>query len=168
MFPFNFKYQPEIKQRNSVFIGSIIFEVRKSRKSKIVRSKILTFSSIPKDNDAKTEIVEIIKNNIQQARILEILNLSIKDAQGPSTILIPDVTAAQKSNIKNRKEIPFPYGICANIFGKVTNTRPAPEFGSILKENTAGKIIIPASNAKNVSDKIIVYADFTRLLSSCI
>ena len=46
------------------------------------------------------------------------------------------------------------------------NTSPAPELGSSPNENIAGKIIIPAINAKNVSDKIIVYVVFAMFLSS--
>jgi hypothetical protein len=128
----------------------------KSRKSNIVLSKILIPSKIPKDNVAGIAITEIIPNRMAHAFILDILNLSIIVAQGPSRILIPEVTAAQKSKTKNAQEIILPQGICENIFGKVTKTRPAPEFGSILNENTAGKIIIPARIAKAVSDKVIV------------
>ncbi len=156
LFPLIFKYQPEIKQRNRVLSGSIIFDVKKSKKSNIVRPKILTSPKIPNDNVAGIAISEIIKNSILQALILDILNLSINVAQGPSIILMPEVTAALKSNTKNAKETKFPYGTCENILGKVTKTSPAPEFGSRLNENTAGKIIIPARIAKAVSDKIIV------------
>ena len=46
-----------------------------------------------------------------QAFVLENLNLSMRVAQGPSIILIPEVTAAQKSNIKNAQATIFPQGI---------------------------------------------------------
>ncbi len=128
----------------------------KSRKSNIVLSKILIPSRTPKDNVAGIAITVIIPNRMAHAFILDILNLSIIVAHGPSRMLIPEVTAAQKSRTKNAQEITFPQGICENIFGKVTKTRPAPEFGSILNENTAGNIIIPANIANAVSEIIIV------------
>ena len=154
--PLIFRYQPEIKHKNRVFIGSIILEVKKSRKSKIDLSRNFIPLKSPNDRVAGIAKIPIIANNMQQAFILEILNLSISVAQGPSRILIPEVTAAQNSRIKNAHEIIFPQGICANILGKVTNTSPAPEFGCMLNENTAGNIIIPASIANAVSDRIIV------------
>lgn len=154
--PLIFRYQPEIRHKNRVFSGSIIFEVKKSKNSKSVLSNILKSFKSPNDSVVGIAISEIIVNKIVQAFALEILNLSTRVAQGPSTMLIPDVTAAQNNKIKNAEEIRFPNGICENIFGKVTKTSPAPESGSIPNENTAGKIIIPARIAKVVSDKIIV------------
>jgi len=74
-------------------------------------------------------------------------------------MLIPEVIAAQKSKIKNALAIIPPCGICINTFGRVTNTNPAPEFGSKPKENTAGNIIIPARTENNILENIIVYAD---------
>ena len=154
--PLIFKYHPEIKHKNNAFKGNIRFDVIKSRKSNIVLSKILTPFSIPKERVAGIAITEIIPNKMEHAFILDILNLSIIVAHGPSRILIPEVTAAQNSKMKNAQAIMLPQGICENIFGKVTKTSPAPELGSILNENTAGKIIIPARIAKAVSDKIMV------------
>lgn len=60
---------------------------------------------IPKDKVAGIARADIIKNNIVQAFILDILNLSVNDAHGPSTILMPEVTAAQNNNTKNASEI---------------------------------------------------------------
>jgi len=133
-----------------------MFDVKKSRKSNIVFPNIVAFSNNPKDNVAGIATTEIRINKITDAFILDILNLSIKVAQGPSTILIPDVIAADNKSTKNAQEIILPYWTWANILGSVTNTSPAPELGSKLKENTAGNIIIPARIANNVSDKIIV------------
>ena len=152
--------------KNKVLSGSITFDVRKSRKSNKVLPIIFTSPKIPKDKVAGIAIADIMQNSMVQAFVRDILNLSISVAQGPSTILIPEVSAAQNNKTKNANETKFPHGICENIFGRVTKTSPAPEFGSILNENTAGNIIIPANIANAVSDKIIVYADFTRLLSS--
>ena len=154
--PLIFKYHPEIKHRNKVFNGSIKFEVTKSRKSNSVLPNILKPPQHPNDKDAGIAISEMIQNSMVQAFLREIPNRSIIVAQGPSTMLIPEVNAAQKSNTKNADDIIPPKGICENILGRVTNTNPAPEFGSIPKENTAGNIIIPARTAKVVSDKIIV------------
>ena len=123
---------------------------------------------IPNDNVARTEITPIITNNMLLALILEILQFSINDAMGTSRMLMPDVMAANKSNIKNKIETMFPKGIWAKICGKVTKTKPAPEFGSKPKENIAGKSIIPAISANIVSNKIIVYALFAIFLSSLI
>ena len=133
-----------------------MFDVVKSKRSKRVLSKSLKLPKSPKDNVVGIAINEIMKNNITQAFVLEILNLSIKVAQGPSTMLMPEVSAAQKRSTKNAQETTLPKGIFEKIIGSVTKTSPAPEFGSILKENTAGKIIIPANIANIVSDKIIV------------
>ena len=155
-FPFILRYQPDIRHKNKVFNGSITFEVKKSKKSKIDLSKILQFPRSPNESVAGTARADINTNKITHAFCLDILNLSIRVAQGPSRILIPEVTAAQNNKIKNAQETTLPYGICENILGKVTKTKPAPEFGVIPKENTAGKIIIPARIAKIVSEKIIV------------
>ena len=143
-----------------------MFEVKKSRKSKTVLSNNFILFKIPKERVAGIAISEMIQNRTRQALILDNFNFSTRVAQGASNILIPDVTAAQSSNIKNDKAIKHPNCIWENIFGRVIKTNPAPALGSKLKENTAGKIIIPASSAKIVSKIIIVYADFVRLLSS--
>jgi hypothetical protein len=109
-FPLIFKYQPEIKHKNRVFIGSIIFDVKKSKKSKIVLPNNFISPKSPNDSVAGIAITAIALNSIILALILEILNLSIRVAQGPSKMLIPEVTAAQNSSIKNAKEIMFPNG----------------------------------------------------------
>ena len=121
---------------------------------------------MPKESVAGIDIIPIIKNRMVQAFALVILHLSIIDAIGTSIILIPDVTAAANSRKKNNTDTIFPCGICANIWGIVMNTSPAPELGSNPKENIAGKIIIPAVSAKNVSEKIIVYVVLVMFLSS--
>jgi hypothetical protein len=77
----------------------------------MVLSKILTPSRMPKDKVAGIAKTEIVPNRMAHAFILDILNLSIIVAQGPSRILIPEVTAAQKSRTKNAQEIIFPQGI---------------------------------------------------------
>ncbi len=156
VYPLIFKYHPEIKHNTNALNGSIIFDVKKSKVSKIVFPNIFIFSKLPKDNVAGIAIIEIMKNNKTQALTLDIFKFSTKVAQGHSTILIAEVTAALNNKTKNAKEIQFPKAIWENIFGKVTKASPAPEFGSILNENTAGKIIIPAKSANAVSDKIIV------------
>ena len=97
--------------RNSVFNGNIIFDVIKSRKSKRDLSKIFKSDNKPNDNVAGIANAEIMQNKIVHAFILEILNLSIKDAHGPSKTLIPEVTAAQNNKMKNAHEIIFPKGI---------------------------------------------------------
>ena len=94
-----------------MFIGSIIFEVIKSIKSNIDLSKNLIPFKIPKDSVAGIEKILIMPNITAQAFILENLNLSVRVAQGPSRILIPDVTAAQNKRIKKAKEIMLPQGI---------------------------------------------------------
>ena len=58
-----------------------------------------------------------------------ILNLSVNTAIDTSSMLIPEVIAAAKSNIKNNTETALPCGIWANIYGNVTKTSPAPESG---------------------------------------
>ena len=153
--PLIFKNQPAIKHRNKAFKGINMFAVKKSNKSNIVLSEILKLLKTPKDNAAGIASNDITINNIEQARTLEIFHLSIIDATGTSTMLIPDVIAATKSRMKNAAEIIFPNGIWANIWGMVINTSPAPELGSNPKENIEGKIIIPAKSAKKVSEKII-------------
>ena len=74
----------------------------------MVFPQILKCSKIPKDNDAGTENIDIMINNMQQALSLDILNLSTRVAQGPSIMLIPEVTAAQNSNTKNAADIRLP------------------------------------------------------------
>ena len=108
LFPLILKYQPEIKHKNRVLSGSIIFDVKKSKKSNIVRPNIIMWSKTPNDSVAGIAIREIIKNSMQHALILDILNLSISVAHGPSIILIPEVIAAQNSKIKNAKETTLP------------------------------------------------------------
>ncbi len=109
--PLSFNAQPAIKQRNSAFNGINMFEVIKSRKSKSVLPNIFNPLNIQNDNVVGIAIAEIIKNKIVQALLRDIPNLSTIVAQGPSTILIPDVTAAQKSSTKNATEMKSPNGI---------------------------------------------------------
>ena len=97
----NFKPHAAIKHKLSAFIGIKTFAVIKSKKSKIVFWKIVRCFKRPKDNVAGIAIIEIIPNKIADALTLEILNLSIKVATGTSKILIPDVNAATRRNIKN-------------------------------------------------------------------
>ena len=94
-----------------MFKGSIRFEVTKSSKSKRVLPNIFKSPKIPNDKVVGIAMAEIMKNKIVQAFLLDIPNLSTIVAHGPSTILIPEVTAAQKSNIKNASEIKSPKGI---------------------------------------------------------
>lgn len=133
-----------------------MFEVVKSRKSKMVLLNRVNLFKRPKDKVAGIAIKDIIPNNIAQDFILEILNCSISVAQGASKILIPDVTAAQNSRTKNAKDTKLPNGSCAKILGRVIKTSPAPDDGSRLNENTAGNIIIPARIANAVSESMIV------------
>ena len=106
--PLIFKYHPEIKHRNKAFKGSIKFEVTKSRRSKRVLPKILKCSKIPKDSVVGIAIKDMITNKSAQAFVLEILNLSIREAHGPSIMLIPEVSAALKSKMKNAQATIFP------------------------------------------------------------
>ena len=145
-----------------------MFDDVKSSKSKNDLSKNFTFSKSPKESVAGIAISAIRIKIRTLAFSLDILNLSINVAVGTSKILIPEVKAATNNNTKNAAETTFPKGICENIFGKVTKTSPAPEFGSRPNEKTAGKIIIPAKSANAVSENIIVYADFVIFLSSSI
>ena len=88
-----------------------MFDVVKSRKSKIDFPQIFTPLNKPKDKDAGIASIEIIINNNKQALVLVMLNFSIIVAQGASRILMPEVTAAQNKSTKNAKEIIFPKGI---------------------------------------------------------
>ena len=56
----------------------------------------------------------------------------------------------------------YPPGICWNIFGRVINTKPSSEAGSIPKAKTAGKIAIPARTAIKVSANETLRAVFAR------
>ena len=94
---------PTQRQIIQVFKGSIMFDVVKSRKSKNVLPNILKFSKSPKDRVAGIAIIAIIKNIIDVAFSLVILNFSINAAVGASTMLIPDVNAANKRKIKNKQ-----------------------------------------------------------------
>ena len=138
------------------FIGIKIFAVRKSRLSKIVFPQILKLFKSPNDKLAKMDKIATDIETKTFALILVIFALSIKLATGTSKILIPDVSAAKNNRMKNAPEIISLYGIWEKIWGRVTKTSPAPEFGSSPKENIAGKIIIPADSANNVS-KILLY-----------
>ena len=154
--PLIFKNHPAIIHKNSAFKGIKTFEVAKSRKSKIVFPIIFTLSKTPNESDAGIAIADIIQNKIKQAFLRDILNLSVIDATGTSIMLIPDVTAAARSRIKKAAETILPWGILEKIYGRVTKTNPAPEFGSRPNENIAGKIIMPAISANKVSEKIII------------
>ena len=60
--------------------------------------------NIPKDKVASVESIAITTNKITLAFVLEIFNLSTSDAIGTSKILMPEVRAANKINIKNAVE----------------------------------------------------------------
>ena len=61
------------------------------------------------------------------------------------------VTAANSTSAKNRIAKTDPPLIEANTFGRVPNISPGPCPGSRPKENTAGKMAIPAITAMMVS-----------------
>lgn len=166
VLPFNFKNQPTTIHKNSEFSGNKMFDEAKSSELKIVLPNIAKSFKMPKDSVAGMAIkLTIIKIKILAFK-RDILNCSMNVAVGTSKILMPEVKAAKSKSTKNAIATQFPKGIWAKIFGKVTKTKPAPEFGSSPNEKTAGNIIIPASSANNVSEKIIVYADFVIFLSS--
>ena len=141
---------------NKAFRGIKRFEVIKSRKSKIDLLSMVKWLKTPKESVAGIARADTIKNKYVQALFLDIFILSIIDAIGTSIMLMPEVMAAASNRVKNAAETILPYCICAKICGNVTNTNPAPELGSSPKENIAGKIIIPAISANNVSEKIMV------------
>ena len=87
---------------------------------------------------------------------LEIWKFSIKEAIEVSIILIPDVIAAKKSNMKKITPKREGYGSLENISGSEIKTKEAPAAGSKPNENTIGKIITPARTAIKVSKKINV------------
>ena len=154
--PLIFKNHPAIIHKIREFKGISIFDAEKSSISKIVFPNSFISPKIPNDKVAGMLIKATAKNIIIHAFNLDIFNLSTKVAQGTSSMLIPDVTAAQNNKIKNAPAIMFPQGICIKTFGKVTKTSPAPEFGSNPKENTAGNIIIPARTENKILENIIV------------
>ena len=53
----------------------------------------------------------------------------------------------------------YPPGIWRNICGSVIKASSGPAFGSTPKENTAGKISIPAIIAKRESPNAVIAAD---------
>lgn len=108
VLPFSLIYQPEIKHKNSVFSGSMTFDVKKSKKSNMDLLKIKQPFSMPNDKVAGIAIIEIKINSSVQAFILDILNLSVIVAHGPSRTLIPEVIAAQSNNIKNSNATMLP------------------------------------------------------------
>ena len=110
MFPLSLNFHPIIKQRIKEFNGNNIFDVVKSRKSKIDLPIIDTSLSFPNESAAGIDISEIKINKIVQALILETLHFSIRVAHGASRILIPEVTAAQNKRTKNANEIILPNG----------------------------------------------------------
>ena len=156
ILPLIFKNHPAIMHKINALKGIKTFEVIKSRKSNNVFLHIVKFPNTPKDSVAGIASIDIIKNTKKQAFPRDIFNLSINDAIGTSIMLIPEVIAAAKRSIKNKTDIILPCGIIENIYGKVTNTSPAPELGSKPNENIAGNIIIPAISANKVSENIIV------------
>ena len=166
--PLIFKNHPAITHKIREFKGNKIFDAEKSSISNIVLSKSFKLFKIPKDNVAGMLIADTMKNIKMLAFTRDNLNLSTKVAHGTSNMLIPEVIAAQNNKIKNAPAITLPQGICINTFGKVTNTNPAPELASSPKENTAGKIIMPARTENSMLEKIIVYAECTIHLSSFI
>ncbi len=99
--PLIFKNHPAIIHKIREFKGNNIFDAEKSSISKIVLSNNFRLFKTPKDNVAGTLIDATIKNIIIHAFNLDNLNLSTKVAQGTSSMLIPDVIAAQNNKIKN-------------------------------------------------------------------
>lgn len=65
--------------------------------------------------------------------------------------MIPAKSTARKKIIAKT----LPNGISRITAGIVMNKSPGPEFGAMPKENTAGMITRPASNAAAVSKKAI-------------
>lgn len=122
----------------------------------MVLSNNFKLESIPKDKEAKTLINAIIEETITVAFFLDILQFSINAAIGVSIMLIPDVMAANSKSTKNKTPNNAPNGNLTNISGSEININVAPAVGSTPKENTIGKIIIPAKSAINVSKKINV------------
>ena len=109
--PRSFKLQPAIKHRNKVFNGIKITEVVKSKKSKNVFPNKVKFCNNPNERAAVTAITEIMQNKIAQAFVLVIWKRSINTETGASTMLIPEVIAADSNNTKKATEIMFPKGI---------------------------------------------------------
>ena len=131
----------------------------------MVLSNIFTLFKTPKDNVAGRLIAPIIILNMIVAFLRESLKTFIKEAIAVSIILIPEVIAAKNKSTKKIKPVIDANGNCANISGSEINTKVAPAEGSTPKENTIGKIIIPAVTAIRVSKKINVYDDFIMFVS---
>ena len=98
-------------QRTNALIGIKIFEVTKSRKSKIVLPNNLISPKALKESVAGIARAEIIIKSKMHDFNLVNLNLSLKVATETSRMLMPEVKAAQKSNIKNKSATIFPCGI---------------------------------------------------------
>ena len=64
---------------------------------------------------------------------------------------IVDVSAAIANKMKNIMQKKYPPTILSKIIGNVLNASPAPASGCIPKLNAAGKMMIPANIATNVS-----------------
>ena len=96
---------------------------------------------------------------LQKRLFLDILKFSIKDEIAVSIILIPEVIAAKNKSTKNITPNNSGNGSFIKICGREIKTKVAPAVGSTPKENTTGKITIPAVTAIKVSKNIKVYAD---------
>ena len=117
------------------------------------------FESSLKDKTVNKPKAQITKPITIADTFLETFFFSTIHATDGSSKLMAEVNAAKPNKIKNREPNNLPPNICPNASGSVLNIRPGPPAASRPNENTIGNIIIPASNAIEVSHKIIAMLD---------
>ena len=69
-----------------------------------------------------------------------------------------EVSEARNSSTKNSTAHTCPRGRCVKMDGNTSNTSLGPATGSMPNENTAGKMMTPASTATSVSDSAVTDA----------
>jgi hypothetical protein len=135
--------------------GKRILEDTLSKKSKKVKPNTFTELNKPElfaDKAARIPNNKTIMAVIKTAVFLESFFSSVMKATTTSNIEIIAVVAAIAVKIKNIITSSPPKGILEKTNGIVINKSPGPCSGAIPKENTAGKIAIPASKDTIVSE----------------
>src|SRR5690606_5095080 len=114
-------------------IGKMIFETKKSVKSKILRPKIQTS---PNELYVNVEGIEAINRKIPMMTVIFarlIFHFSMMAATIISYILNDEVNVANKNRIKNSAKNSSPNGICENAAGNTMNNNGGPLATSISK-----------------------------------
>lgn len=152
---------PTNNEKNMPPTGNNMLDDTKSNKSNNVFPQMVNELITPNDNEQSTPRTIHIAVFSIVAFFRDIFSSSTKQAMQVSLIEMVDVNEAKNNNMKNADDHKIGIGKCWNIDGSISNTNFGPASADIPNENTAGKIITPASIATNVSNAPIVNAFFT-------